>query len=268
MLDFNDAPPQRDDRPKLYDIEALKRGLAERAPDLIPQLFPRGRISSNGREWRTANTRGDPPKKDGSCVFTLTGPFAGYHQDWSTGEEGDQLATLGLVTGLAGRELFEHATEIIGTKAKSNGTSRCEPAKVDRTLDAQFTLRLCGLAVDTPVETYLNSRGLDLPPCDDIKFHPSLTDYDAKLGRPGMVAIVRDPETGKRLGIHRTYLADDGAAKADMAKPKMMLGPCGGGVVMLLPMTDDGVLGIRRGDRDQPLGRDDLRCSCMGCALG
>ena len=47
-------------------------------------------------------------------------------------------------------------------------------------------------------------------------------------------------------GIHRTYLAEDGCAKAHMAKPKMMLGPCDG-VVMLMPMTADGLLGIGEG---------------------
>src|SRR5204863_7341145 len=45
----------------------------------------------------------------------------------------------------------------------------------------------------------------------------------------------------------RTYLADDGDGKADMAKPKMMLGPCQGGVVMLMPIGADGSLGVGEG---------------------
>jgi putative DNA primase/helicase len=97
-------------------------------------------------------------------------------------------------------------------------------------------------------DRYLNSRALDLPPTNDLLFHPSLNDYSAKMGRPGMVAVVRRPDTGEWTGgIHRTYLADDGGAKAAIEKPKKMLGPCQGGVVMLMPMTADGLLGIGEG---------------------
>jgi len=30
-------------------------------------------------------------------------------------------------------------------------------------------------------------RRLELPDCKDIQFHPDLTDYDGKIGRPAMV---------------------------------------------------------------------------------
>jgi len=78
-------------------------------------------------------------------------------------------------------------------------------------------------------------------------FHPSLTDWDEKIGRPAIVAIIRDPATGEPTGgIHRTWLAEDGSGKAQMPKPKKALGPSVG-VVMLRTISDDGVLGVGEG---------------------
>ena len=40
------------------------------------------------------------------------------------------------------------------------------------------------------------------------------------------------------MGIHRTFLASDGASKAQLGPAKMMLGPCRGGVVRLSEPSD------------------------------
>ena len=50
---------------------------------------------------------------------------------------------------------------------------------------------------------------------------------------PAMVAAVTDGATGAPMSIHRTFLAPDGAAKADIANAKMALGPTAGGAVRL-----------------------------------
>jgi putative DNA primase/helicase len=60
-----------------------------------------------------------------------------------------------------------------------------------------------------------------------------------------MVAIVRNPLTGALIGLHRTFLADDGAGKARIAKPRAMLGLCSGGAVMLRPAAEE--LGVGEG---------------------
>lgn len=51
-----------------------------------------------------------------------------------------------------------------------------------------------------------------------------------------------EPGTG---GIHRTYLLDDGSAKAPPVKK--MLGPVAGGVVRLAPFPEDGRIGVAEG---------------------
>jgi hypothetical protein len=48
-----------------------------------------------------------------------------------------------------------------------------------------------------------------------------------------MVSLVTLGETGKPVAVHRTFLARDGRGKARLDPPKMMLGPCRGGVVRL-----------------------------------
>jgi putative DNA primase/helicase len=115
----------------------------------------------------------------------------------------------------------------------------------DRSLEIRFILEGCRAVAGTAVDTYFQSRGLKLPNCSDLLYHDCLTDLTRTRGWPAMVAIVRNPLSGELKGIHRTYLADDGTGKAPIAVQKAMLGPCGGGAVMLKPAGE--VLGLGEG---------------------
>lgn len=81
------------------------------------------------------------------------------------------------------------------------------------------------------VEAYLATRGLCLPTGAPIRFHPRCPCGDER--RPAMVAAMSDAETGKGVGVHRTFLKADGAGKADVERPKRMLGSAG--IVRLAP---------------------------------
>lgn len=81
-------------------------------------------------------------------------------------------------------------------------------------------------------ETYLQSRGIALSPLPTLRFHPALKHASGGIW-PAMVAIVVHGETGEALAVHRTFLARDGEGKAPVDPPKMMLGPCRGGVVRI-----------------------------------
>jgi DNA primase len=81
-------------------------------------------------------------------------------------------------------------------------------------------------------ETYLRSRGLALSPVTSLRFHPGLKHASGSVW-PAMVALVGHGKTGEALAVHRTFLARDGQGKAPVDPPKMMLGPCRGGVVRL-----------------------------------
>jgi hypothetical protein len=98
------------------------------------------------------------------------------------------------------------------------------------------------------VERYLAARGLVLPDAQDIRFHPRLLHVPTRTERPAMVALMRDIKTNAPTGLHRTYLSDDGRAKAPVTPVKMMLGRSSGACVKLVP--DDEVtmgLGIAEG---------------------
>jgi putative DNA primase/helicase len=90
----------------------------------------------------------------------------------------------------------------------------------------------CQPAEGTPVETYLRSRGLDLPASPALRFHADLKHPSGGLW-PAMVALVTHGATGSPIAVHRTFLAPDGGGKAPLDPTKMMLGPCRGGVVRL-----------------------------------
>lgn len=99
--------------------------------------------------------------------------------------------------------------------------------------EAALTIWRASTAVEgTPVATYLNSRGLDLPGSPILRFHAGLKHPSGSVW-PAMVALVTAGKTGTPVAIHRTFLARDGAAKAPVDPAKMMLGPCRGGAVRL-----------------------------------
>ena len=67
----------------------------------------------------------------------------------------------------------------------------------------------------------------------------------AGRGWPGMVAIPRRSDGSQVGGIHRTFLLEDGSAKAPVGKK--MLGSVADGAVRLFPIGGDGHLGIAEG---------------------
>jgi putative DNA primase/helicase len=92
-------------------------------------------------------------------------------------------------------------------------------------------------AEGTPVETYLRSRRLTIPVPVSIRFHACLKHPSAAVW-PAMLALVTSGVDSRHIGIHRTFLARDGSAKAPVEPAKMLFGPCRGGVVRLAPVGD------------------------------
>ena len=142
----------------------------------------------------------------------------------------------------------------------------------DHTLEVARILDGCQPLAGTLAETYLQSRGLEDPASPDLLFHPDLTDFDTKRGWCGMVAVVRDGAGEPTGGIHRTFLLDDGSAKAPPGKK--MLNAVAGGSVRLAALPEDGHLGIAEGietalsARRFSVCRHGLPCRRMGCDAG
>jgi len=96
-----------------------------------------------------------------------------------------------------------------------------------RTLSAQEIWHACRPAQGTPVETYLAARGIRVALPPTLRFHPRLWHGPSQRHWPAMVAAVQDVERGL-VGVHRTFLAPDGRAKAPVQPAKMMLGRSAG----------------------------------------
>jgi hypothetical protein len=84
----------------------------------------------------------------------------------------------------------------------------------------------------SPVARYLRSRELTvIPSFDELRFHPGGSSF------PEMLAPLRDVG-GMITGIHRTRLRSDGTGKADIDKPRLMLGRACGSAIRFGHGTD------------------------------
>jgi putative DNA primase/helicase len=251
LIDLNDVQPTPAQGIR-FDLDIIVARLREIAEHWVPQHFPNG--SHIGDEWRLANIRGDAPRKNGSCVIALKGEHAGDWIDFDGGQGGGPLSTLEEATGLSGRDLFAHAADVVGWSA--GAPPRQEPVrapKPDRDPDREiaFILSHAHPIVNTPAAAFLAGRGLVVPDTADLKFHPDLTHWETKTGLPALIGVIRN-HVSETVAIHRTYLATNdhdpsNVAKADVSKPRMMLGKVAGGAVRLAEIGSDGVLGICEG---------------------
>ncbi|MER2520956.1 MAG: toprim domain-containing protein [Bdellovibrionales bacterium] len=246
MIDFNDIASFGNSGPRV-DLDAVVARLRDSAEDWVPRLFPSGK--KVGKEWRIANIHGSSPGKQGSCTIQLQGDHAGEWYEFDGGKGGGIISAVGHATGLSGRFLIEYAAELVGWKQGDKAPKTSTPYKAkspEKTNnDIRFILSQCQPAADTLVETYLAGRGHSCPATPDILFHPDLTHWETKMGYPAMVGVVRNAQGGV-IGLHRTWLKADGSGKADIQKPKMMLGPCSGGAVHLSDEVGE-IIGISEG---------------------
>lgn len=240
MIDLNDVwrPPEH------FDLPEIRRRLAATAPEWLPGLFPNARLAADRKALRCADLSGRAPRGEGSCVIHLKGPYAGSGFDHATGEFAAGIDLIHHATGLSDRALFAEAARL----ARLDGPAprmAISASRPDHSLDIARILDTCGALAGTPAEAYLRSRGLEDPCSPDLLYNADLTDFETARGWAGMVAIVRNGKGEPTGGIHRTFLLDDGSAKAPPAKK--MLGTVAGGSVRLFTIPVDGHLGIAEG---------------------
>jgi hypothetical protein len=139
-----------------------------------------------------------------------------------------------VIAALRGRGLWGEGRSRTGTWTQRRKPVECEPDgdDVKRTERALAIWQSSRPSLETPVATYLGSRGLHLPPSDALRFHPGMK-HPAGGFWPAMVALVTKGLDGAPIAVHRTFLAHDGGGKAPVDPQKMMLGPCRGGAVRL-----------------------------------
>jgi len=253
MIDFNNAGNQLDpglgglrDGQPWYDLEAIHARLQDNVDAWFFDHFPNAVIARDRRSARMADVRGNAPSGDGSCKVDLIGEFAGIANDYANNDKAGPLRLLEYATGLHGVELYAYAASLVGVQPSRPAPTAVEkPKEYDAAEAIGNILEKCMPRDNSPTEYYLRQvRGLRAKASEDLKHSPTLWDKDSHKNRPGMVGIVRDV-AGEVIGLHRTFLLDDGSGKAPAGKK--MLGSMRGGACRLLPIGADGHLGVAEG---------------------
>jgi putative DNA primase/helicase len=81
-------------------------------------------------------------------------------------------------------------------------------------------------------ERYLRNRGISGPLPPSLRCHLGLKHTYTGLVIPALLGAVQNSDR-QISGLHRTFLRGDGADKAPVSHPRMMLGKIGGGAVRL-----------------------------------
>jgi hypothetical protein len=225
------------DRPALPTPAAVADRLAERIRDLTETLV--------GREPSQRSDTALRFRSRGSLQVWIAGEKRGKWKDHEDGEFGDALGLVAHLRKTSMKDAYGWAMDWLGIMPGTAGHKFAEapPRPQERpqvptcrppTDSIDVARRIWNEAVEpagTPVERYLVGRGLLLPRGAPISFHPA-----CPRGRnerlPAMVALMTHPVTGEPCGVHRTFLAPDGAGKAE-GQAKMMLGRAG--VIRLVP---------------------------------
>jgi hypothetical protein len=221
------------------DLNSLRSALAHRASELAVALLgaPNPKIKSKG-ELRYGSK--------GSLSVTIAGSKAGVWCDNETSEGGDMLALIMRGRGCKFPDALSYARDFCGVTATpphhhSESDAAAAAARTKKTVSDIWNSAID--AAGTLVETYLASRGLELPDGvtnDVIRFHPAL--YYERQTVPSMVLLYRDIVTDMPCAIHRTFLARDGS-KLD----RKMLGPVAGCAIKL-SAHEDVSLGLHIGE--------------------
>jgi len=141
---------------------------------------------------------------------------------------GDGFALLEHVHGWGFRDALAAVADALGMgdgNAPSAAAPRrapppAEPPPKLRTLHPDWQRRWHKARVITPADPagrYLSGRGCILPPeGSDIGWHPRVGHWQSGHVGPALVALISDARSARPVTLHFTWIAEDGAAKADL----------------------------------------------------
>ena len=235
----------------LPPVGVVVSGLARQVQRLCAELLPDGH--REGAEWVAPSRWGGSTR---SLSVHLSGPKAGVWADFAADKRGDALR---LVAELACNGdtrralawarrwlgLGDGSPSAIRTQRLHAETEACARAAADEADEERrrryaHAIWLAGKPLaDTPAESYLRGRGIDLRALGRqpgaLRFHPSLWHAASRHPWPAMVAAVSDAE-GRHIATHRTWLEalrDGQVRKAPISPNKAVLGSFRGGSIRL-----------------------------------
>jgi phage/plasmid primase-like uncharacterized protein len=214
------------------DASELARRLARDAEAVCRHYLSKGR--RQGRYWTVGDVRNTPGR---SMFVRLSGPesgpgAAGRWTDAASAEHGDLLDVIRESCGLTGfREVAEEARRFLSLPRAEPSYEPRPPAPQGSPEAARRLWAMSKPLAGTLAEQYLRGRGItDLKGCEALRFHPRCwyrgDDDRGERGRdawPALIAKVTAHD-GAVTGVHRTWLAPDGAGKAPIDTPRRAMG--------------------------------------------
>ncbi len=212
----------------------IARRLAREAEAVCRHYLFNGR--REGRYWLVGDVENTPGR---SLFVRLTGPgsgkgAAGKWADAATGEHGDLLDLIAAARKLdtLSSTLDEARTFLRQPRPEPQAWTKPDPAPQGSPEAARRLWAISQPIHGTVAEAYLRHRGItDARNCGSLRFHPRCWyrgDPDDPIDRardawPALIASIRDGG-GKLTGVHRTWLAPDGSAKAPVSTPRRAMG--------------------------------------------
>lgn len=220
----------------------LARRLARDAEAVCRHYLSNGR--RQGRYWVVGDVENTPGR---SLYVRLHGSdsgkgAAGKWTDAATGEHGDLLDLI------ARNCRIDDVPDVLDEARRFLSLPRPKPARPLPPTPAgspESARRL--FAMGRPIrgtlaEVYLRTRGIgDLGDLPALRFHPRclhrVTETSPCETWPALLAVITDLD-GTITGVHRTWLAHDGAGKAPLATPRRAMGHLLGNGVRFGNVTD------------------------------
>lgn len=173
-----------------------------------------------------------PFHQDKTPSFSIT-PDGGGFICFGCGEKGDVFDFIGKIEGLDIKGVVAFLDKNAPATRPAPKPRIAHPdVDLKQRIEAALKIwREAGPVEGTPVDDYFLNRGITIPAPPTIRHHASLFYKPSGLRFHGMVAAIQAPNR-RIVAVHRTYLLADGR-KAQIASPRMMLGPCGGNTVRL-----------------------------------
>jgi hypothetical protein len=210
-------------------IADLARRLARDAEAVCRNYLSNGRRC--GRYWIVGDLANNPGR---SLYVRLNGPdhskgARGHWADSATGEHGDLLDLIRGACRLGTtREVLAEARRFLSMPRHDPPVQRQAPAPAGSPEAARRLFAIARPIRGTLAETYLRCRGVSkLQKLPALRFHPRCYyRADERAARecwPALIAAVTDLD-GAITGVHRTWLARDGAGKALIATPRRAMG--------------------------------------------
>lgn len=245
----------------MIELYKIVDALTLRIDALVKELLPAG--IREGHEYRVGSVHGE---KGSSMSISLSGAKAGTWCDFGgpANHRGDALDLIAwcLFHGDK-KEAVKWACSWLGfsdtsrpasspsrearRKWEAEAEKRKKRSQAQALIDAEMrcqNARAIFFAAQpaiagAPVETYLRGRGIDLRQLSRapraLRYHPALYNKEKDQRLPAMVAAICNKD-GDMVAVHRTWLhvhPDGRVTKADLNKPKMVLGDYRGASIRL-----------------------------------